>query len=224
MLPAPEGLCHNPACRQPIVVSPRYHNTDYCVSCTIDREIARRKKLEAKPKKCKHCRKEFIPEFPREPFCTKLCRKEFFQATKVGAIRRRNERRARRKLTKHDMAAYPKTGFQAKRKQMILQERKCGVTGMTNEEHKKKYKKSLHLDHIIPARIVFSHGVDPHDERNLMWLCQDLHGWKKAAEEQLKGKGGNYGFVQLLREKNWPTERLIEALKYSKIYSENLPF
>jgi hypothetical protein len=190
----PEGVCRNRECRQPVVVSPRYRNTKYCISCTIDREIADRKKKLDK-----------------------------IRNSKANAIERRNERRARRKLKRQTLGDYPTAGFLSKRKTMLLSAMYCGVTGITNAEHLKLFGRSLHLDHIIPARIAKKNGVDPHDERNLMWLAHSIHAQKKEAEEQLKGKGGNYGFVQVLRKNHWPTEQLITALKYCKMYSENLP-
>jgi hypothetical protein len=188
--------CRNHLCRQLFTPSPRFPKAKYCVSCTIDRDIVER-------------RRKFHNN----------------QKHKAGAIERRNERHARRKLKKRVLGAYPSKGFAAVRKRMYSITNKCAVTGITEFEHQKKFKgESLHLDHIIPAKIVAASGLFPHDQRNLMWLSHDIHAQKKAAEEQLKGKGGNYGFVQFLRERNFPTEPLVVALKYAQIYSENLPF
>lgn len=219
----PEGLCKNRLCRQPVVVSPRYRNTKYCVSCEIDRRLAKLKLKTAKPKTCKNCDEKFVSDNLREKFCKPECSREFRRKAVSGAIERKRERRVRKKLKKRTMGAYPTAGFSAKRKQMSLFEKVCEITGITASEHKKKFGRDLHLDHIIPARIASEHGVNPHDDRNLMWLSHSEHAQKKAAEEQLKGKGGAYGFVQVLRQHNWPTARLVAALKYSKMYSENLP-
>jgi hypothetical protein len=187
--------CRNHLCRQLFTPSPRFPKAKYCVSCEIDRELVERKR--------------------------KL---ENHQKSKAGAIKRRKERRARRKLKKRALGVYPSKGFAAVRKAIIDVHAKCAITGITNREHKKQHGKSLHLDHIIPARIVKQNGIDPHHERNLMWLAHSIHAQKKAAEEQLKGKGGNYGFVQVLKQNNWPMDRVIDAMKYAKIYSPNLPF
>jgi hypothetical protein len=187
--------CRNHLCRQFFTPSPRFPKAKYCVSCEIDRQIAEREKKFLKARE-----------------------------SKSGAIKRRNERRARRKLRKLTVLAYPSAGFAAVRKQMASVEHQCGVSGMTSQRHKKFFGKDLHLDHTIPARIAKQNGVDPHDQRNLMWLSNSIHAQKKEAEEQLKGKGGIYGFVQVLMRNNWPREKLIDALKYCKIYSENLPF
>jgi hypothetical protein len=188
--------CRHHLCRQFFTPSPRFPKAKYCVSCTIDRDIVER-------------RRKFHNS----------------QKSKAGAIGRRNVRRARRKLKKQTLGVYPSKGFAAVRKRMYSITNKCAVTGITEPEHKKKFGgESLHLDHIIPAKIAAANQVWPHDQKNLMWLAHDIHAQKKAAEEQLKGKGGNYGFVQFLRERNFPTEPLVVALKYCKIYSENLPF
>lgn len=221
----PEGLCKNRLCRQPVIPSPRFRNKDYCVSCSIDREIAARKKKEAKPKKCKHCRKPFQGDKPWEKFCTVACKKEFLNESKQGAIERKKERRARRKLKRRTLQEYPSAGFAAKRKQMKLfeAEPRCEITGITESGHIKKFGSGLHLDHIIPARIAAESSKDPHMEVNLMWLSHSLHAQKKGAEEQLKGKGGMYGFILKLKQDNWPMERVKAALEYFELWSERLP-
>lgn len=220
----PEGLCHNRLCRQPVVTSPRYRNTKFCVSCTIDREIAARKKKEERLRRCKHCPKRFHAEKPWEKFCSVACKKEFMAEAKKGAIQRKHERRARRRLRKRNVEAYPRSGFAEARKQLSLFEvAKCEITGTTEKEHVKLHKCGLHMDHIIPARIAAEAGKNPHAPVNLMWLSNTSHGQKKAAEEQLKGKGGMYGFVLKLKQDNWPMERVKAALEFYGLWSDRLP-
>jgi hypothetical protein len=71
------------------------------------------------------------------------------------------------------------------------------------------------IDHIVPEAFLrlFCADADPHDPVNLMSLDGRCHGMKLAIEAKLF-RGDALGFLQGLRELNWPMERVQAALKF----------
>lgn len=67
-------------------------------------------------------------------------------------------------------------------------------------------------DHICPARLAAQGEVDPHDLRNLMAICVSHNNSKKKAERMLAA-GNKLGFLQYLRTRGWPMERVEAALQ-----------
>lgn len=103
-------------------------------------------------------------------------------------------------------------------------EKKCGRCGISSADHVKEHGIDLHLDHVIPARFVILLGGNPHDERNLMWLCVSDHGRKRLAEERLKTKESLNGFVQQLNIECWDMALVKELLQMYGVGTDRLPF
>jgi hypothetical protein len=217
--------CRNRLCRQRFTPSPRFPNSPYCVSCTLDRQLQKQKRKAEKQVSCKlkSCKSRFVREKPSDRFCSDACRKIWWADARQKAIDRKRERRTKRKLKKNKGGAYPHAGFQKKRVQLKLFEAVCAVTGMTNSEHVKKFGTELHLDHIVPARLAQDANGDPHNDVNMMPLCNAKHGLKKKAEEFIR-RADPYNFVLELQKNGWPMERVKNAMRYYQMYSENLPW
>ena len=67
-------------------------------------------------------------------------------------------------------------------------------------------------DHICPIRLAAGMaGSDPHDPRNLMAVCVSHNNSKKRAELMLAA-GNKIGFLEYLRTRNWPMDRVESAL------------
>jgi hypothetical protein len=214
--------CKNFLCRQLFTPSPRFPKSKYCVSCTIDvmNKKAERKAGKQKTCKLKSCKSKFVG---KERFCSDSCRKIWWEQSREKAIERKKERRASRRRKKNKGGAYPTSGFSAKRKQLKLFEACCAVTGISAEDHLKKYKGDLHLDHIVPARIANDANGDPHNELNMMWLSHPIHATKLRAEEFLR-RARPYDFVLELQKNGWPMGRVKAAMKYYGMYSDTFPW
>lgn len=66
-------------------------------------------------------------------------------------------------------------------------------------------------DHICPIRLAAQSEGDPHDLRNLMAVCVSHNNSKKRAELMLAA-GNRLGFLEYLRMRNWPMDRVLAAL------------
>lgn len=214
--------CRNFLCRQMFTPSPRFPNSKYCVSCTIEENLKKEKRKAGKQKTCKlkSCKGKFVG---KERFCSDSCRKIWWEQSRTKAIERKKERRASRRRKKSKGGAYPTSGFSAKRKQLKLFEACCGVTGIGADAHAKKFGKDLALDHLVPARIANDANGDPHNEINLIWLALSIHAKKLKAEEFLR-RGRPYDYVLELQKMGFPMDRLKAAMKYYKMYSETFPW
>lgn len=73
---------------------------------------------------------------------------------------------------------------------------------------------TAHIDHVVPERMVLKlTDQNPHEPVNLMSLDAQCHGIKTSADRHLC-KGDRLSFLQVLRENQWPMERVEEALKF----------
>jgi len=74
------------------------------------------------------------------------------------------------------------------------------------------------VDHIVPERLVLElrPEMNPHERTNLMNLNRVCHGLKGAADAKLC-RGDKLGYLQILRENNWPMERVEAALAFFHI-------
>ncbi len=166
----------------------------------------------------------------RTPGCTIRFRPERgllnFRFCRQCTFARKKEKRYRHKLSKKPYPAYPHARFQHTRKQLSLfgEEKKCGVCGITAKKHRDKYGIDLHLDHIIPARFVKMIEGDPHDPRNLMWLCKFDHGRRRRAEERLKSKEGLRGFILQMEMEGADMQRVKSLLQFYGVATDKLPF
>lgn len=97
----------------------------------------------------------------------------------------------------------------------------CAITA---EQHLAKHGIDLHLDHVIPARFVTMVNGNPHDDRNLMWLCKFDHGRKRKAEERLREKEGLRGFILALQIEGWDMANIKSLLVMYHVPVERLPF
>ncbi len=71
------------------------------------------------------------------------------------------------------------------------------------------------IHHIIPESFLcrFAPGADPHVPVNLMCVCKSCHGNVLSIEAKLF-RGDKLGFLQGLRERNWPMDRILAALAF----------
>lgn len=67
------------------------------------------------------------------------------------------------------------------------------------------------IDHLCPIRLAAQSEADPHDLRNLLGVCVGHNNSKKRAELMLAA-GNRLGFLEYLRMRNWPMERVESAL------------
>ena len=73
-------------------------------------------------------------------------------------------------------------------------------------------RKAAAADHVCPLRLAAQSELqDPHDRRNLMSVCVHHNNTKKKAERMLAA-GNKLGFLQYLRERGWPMDRVEAAL------------
>ncbi len=91
------------------------------------------------------------------------------------------ERRKRNKLFKE----LRRTGMDATK---YVEDKKCVVCGMTNEEHKKKYGERLHIHHLNnDGRHNIRKGLEP-KHNDIMVLCRSCHVSKDNRENKKRVK------------------------------------
>jgi 5-methylcytosine-specific restriction endonuclease McrA len=66
-------------------------------------------------------------------------------------------------------------------------------------------------DHICPVRLAAQSERDPHNIENLMAVCVSHNNMKKKAERYLAA-GNRLAFLDYLRMRGWPMERVTSAL------------
>jgi hypothetical protein len=66
--------------------------------------------------------------------------------------------------------------------------------------------------HMCPVRLAYrTEGVDPHDPRNILAVCVGCNNGAKLGERRL-ASGDRHGFLEHMRKRNFPMERVLKAL------------
>jgi 5-methylcytosine-specific restriction endonuclease McrA len=113
----------------------------------------------------------------------------------------RKKRKRDRRQTSFSFLERPKKAIPAAtRREMPLH---CEIAGCE--------KPRQAADHICPIRLAAQSEKDPHDRRNLMSVCVSHNNMKKKAELYLAA-GNRLSFLEYLRMRGWPMERVTSAL------------
>lgn len=112
-----------------------------------------------------------------------------------------------RRQTSFSFIERPKRAIPVARRRQLMREKNTPCAIYFCE------KPAAALDHVCPVRLAaLCPTEDPHDERNLMPVCVSHNNTKKKAERMLAA-GNKLGFLQYLRERNWPMDTVDTALK-----------
>ena len=160
---------------------------------------------------CRGCGAEFWPYPMSGKFC-RDCKRNQKTAKMTASAEKRKAAR---------VGKYPNRGkvWEAAKdqKRLINHIGKCEVCGLPEKEKLKKYKDTLHYDHIVLLRIAITvPGANADDPVNQMELCNKCHAVKKSAESYL-AKGDILSFTSILKRFNWPMDRVFVAMKMFRL-------
>ena len=108
-----------------------------------------------------------------------------------------------------------KRGWQRKRDVAVTT--KCEISGYvfaTVKSRRSTVYVNRVVDHIVPERLAVTTGKDPHERLNLICIHANVHGRKRAAEDQLLKSGNMLKYLQELTYQGWPMDRVHAALQF----------
>jgi hypothetical protein len=141
-------------------------------------------------------------------------------STRRGVCHRICPRRAKRAKSRTYLLGKPqKRGWQAARKAALTYT--CEVSnGLLFKDHACGVPDYIGVvDHIVPERFLLSIKKNPHARENLICISPEVHGRKRAAEDQFLKSGDVLTFWNILEQQGWPMDRVYRAMQYAGLRS-----